>query len=530
MREHRAAIRAVVLAGGDPVGRARGAARRSPDDAYVVAADSGSAPRRDARPARRLRRRRLSIRPTRPRSTRPRARARSSSVIPPRRTRPISSSRSTSPQRPARAAIIVVVGGAAAASTTSSPTSRCSRRRASPTSRSRRSCGDGARHGRARRRPPSRSRARRATSSRCCRSGGPARGITTTGLQYPLHGEDLAPGNDARRQQRARRRRRRSVVLEHGTLLVIQPVRRCAMKRARSIAASRCALVAARGRVQRRAASARARPDVGGRRKPSTTVVLLTHDSFAASKQVLADFTAQTGYKVKLVQPGDAGDDGQPGDPREGQPVADAFFGVDNTFLTRALDAGHLRSVHVDGPRRRVPAALQLDPEHRVTPIDDGDVCVELRHVVVRSRRPPARADVARRPHRPAYKNLTVVENAATSSPGLAFLLATIAAYGENGWQRLLDARCAPTACASSTTGRRPTRPTSPRAAGAATGRSSCRTRRSRGRRRRLEPAPRRRRPSASSRRRASGRWSSPACSHGAQNPAGRAGARSTSC
>jgi thiamine transport system substrate-binding protein len=34
----------------------------------------------------------------------------------------------------------------------------------------------------------------------------------------------------------------------------------------------------------------------------------------------------------------------------------------------------------------------------------------------------------------PQYKNLTVVENAATSSPGLAFLLATIKAKGDNGW------------------------------------------------------------------------------------------------
>jgi thiamine transport system substrate-binding protein len=35
----------------------------------------------------------------------------------------------------------------------------------------------------------------------------------------------------------------------------------------------------------------------------------------------------------------------------------------------------------------------------------------------------------------PAYRGLTVVTNAATSSPGLAFLLATIGAFGEDGWQ-----------------------------------------------------------------------------------------------
>ncbi len=37
---------------------------------------------------------------------------------------------------------------------------------------------------------------------------------------------------------------------------------------------------------------------------------------------------------------------------------------------------------------------------------------------------------------KPAYKSTLVVENPATSSPGLAFLLATIARSGEGGWQQ----------------------------------------------------------------------------------------------
>ena len=71
-----------------------------------------------------------------------------------------------------------------------------------------------------------------------------------------------------------------------------------------------------------------------------TTVTLLTHSSFAVSKDVLADFTRQTGYKVKILQPSDAGVMVNEAILRKQNPVADALFGVDNTFLTRALDAG----------------------------------------------------------------------------------------------------------------------------------------------------------------------------------------------
>jgi thiamine transport system substrate-binding protein len=164
-----------------------------------------------------------------------------------------------------------------------------------------------------------------------------------------------------------------------------------------------------------------------------TTVRLLTHSSFAVSKDVLAAFTAQTGYKVKIVQQGDAGVMVNAAILRKNDPVADALFGVDNTFLTRALDAG-IFDPYVARDVDALPAALQVDPQHRVTPIDESDVCVDYdTSWFGNDGRPPAPTSLddlvdAR------YKNLVVVENAATSSPGLAFLLATIAAKGESGW------------------------------------------------------------------------------------------------
>jgi thiamine transport system substrate-binding protein len=165
-----------------------------------------------------------------------------------------------------------------------------------------------------------------------------------------------------------------------------------------------------------------------------TTVVLLTHSSFAVSKSVLAAFTAQTGYKVRLVQPGDAGVMVNEAILRKSDPVADALFGVDNTFLTRALDAGIFAPYAAPG-LASVPAALQVDAQqHRVTPIDESNVCVDYdASWFGHDGRPPKPSSLDDLID-PRYKKLTVVENASTSSPGLAFMLATIAAKGESGW------------------------------------------------------------------------------------------------
>ncbi len=109
------------------------------------------------------------------------------------------------------------------------------------------------------------------------------------------------------------------------------------------------------------------------------------------------------------------------------------LFGVDNTFLTRALDADLFvpyDAAGLDG----VPEELQLDPEHRVTPIDYGDVCVnyDIAALAAAGVAPPQTLDDL---IDPAYRGMLAVEDPATSSPGLAFLLGTIAQYGVDGWQ-----------------------------------------------------------------------------------------------
>ncbi len=162
-------------------------------------------------------------------------------------------------------------------------------------------------------------------------------------------------------------------------------------------------------------------------------VVLITHDSFGVDKKTLADFEAQSGIKVKLLAQGDAGAMVNILVLTKQNPLGDAVFGVDNTFASRALDAGILQPY-------RSPLAAQgsvrysVNRDNRLSAVDFGDVCVNVDHGYFAAKKiaePRTFEDLAL----PAYKNLLEVESPATSSPGLAFLLGTIAHFGESGWQ-----------------------------------------------------------------------------------------------
>ncbi len=162
------------------------------------------------------------------------------------------------------------------------------------------------------------------------------------------------------------------------------------------------------------------------------TVQLVTHDSFNVSEDVLAAFTEETGIEVEILQGGDAGQVVNQAVLSAGNPQGDVLFGVDNTLLSRALDADVFEPHEAEG-LDAVDPSLILDDQHRVTPIDRGDVC--LNHDVAAFEEsgvpvPETLADLTDE----AYRGMLVVENPATSSPGLAFLLATIAEFGEEGW------------------------------------------------------------------------------------------------
>jgi thiamine transport system substrate-binding protein len=165
----------------------------------------------------------------------------------------------------------------------------------------------------------------------------------------------------------------------------------------------------------------------------SNTVVLVTHDSFAIPRQVKAAFEQESGLRLTILQGGDAGEMVNRALLTKGNPQGDVLFGIDNNLLSRALDEG-LFEPYVAGLLEFVDAPYLIDPTHSVTPIDHGDVCLNVDRTWFASHRvapPQTLADLAQ----PNYKGLLVVENPATSTPGLAFMLATIARFGEDGWQ-----------------------------------------------------------------------------------------------
>ncbi len=166
-------------------------------------------------------------------------------------------------------------------------------------------------------------------------------------------------------------------------------------------------------------------------------VTLVTHDSFAIGEDVLAEFTENTGIQVEILQSGDAGEMLNKAILSRGNPLGDVLFGVDNSFLSRALEYDIF--LPYESPLlEHVPPEFQLDEQFRVTPIDYGDVCLNYDVAWFDERElplPQSLADLTE----PQYRGLLVVENPATSSPGLAFMLATIGVFGTEGEMTWLD-------------------------------------------------------------------------------------------
>lgn len=173
--------------------------------------------------------------------------------------------------------------------------------------------------------------------------------------------------------------------------------------------------------------------------KAEDTLTIMTHDSFSISKEIVADFEQRNNAKVQFLKAGDAGAALNQAILTKKNPLADVFFGVDNTFLSRAWKADIFES-YSSPMLRNIPKKLQLDTHNRLLPVSYGDVCLNIDKAWFSQMGLPA-------PQRledlikPAYKGLTVVQNPATSSPGLAFLLATVAHFGEQHylayWKKL---------------------------------------------------------------------------------------------
>ncbi|MCC6956939.1 MAG: thiamine ABC transporter substrate-binding protein [Anaerolineales bacterium] len=173
----------------------------------------------------------------------------------------------------------------------------------------------------------------------------------------------------------------------------------------------------------------------------AATLRVMTHDSFAISESVLAQFETQNNVKVQFLKSGDTGTALNKAILAKDNPLADVFYGVDNTFLSRALDEG-IFDAYASPLLEQIPDDFELDATHHALPVDYGDVCVNYDKAFLADHGltpPGSLADLAL----PEYKGLLVVQNPATSSPGLAFLLATIANFGEDGyldyWAKLVE-------------------------------------------------------------------------------------------
>lgn len=163
----------------------------------------------------------------------------------------------------------------------------------------------------------------------------------------------------------------------------------------------------------------------------ATTLTVVTHDSFNVSESVLAAFETANDVRVQLLKSGDAGTMVNQAVLSKDAPLGDVMYGVDNTFLSRALNAD-LYTPYPSPALTTVPKEFQVDPLYRVTPVDYGDVCLNYDTAYFTAHK-LAVPDSLKALTDPAYKSLLVVENPATSSPGLAFLLATIREFGVQG-------------------------------------------------------------------------------------------------
>ena len=170
------------------------------------------------------------------------------------------------------------------------------------------------------------------------------------------------------------------------------------------------------------------------------TITLVTHDSFAVSDGILDTFTKQTGIKVVVAKGKDAGVMVNEAVLTKGKPTGDVLWGTDNTLLSRAVKEKIFLPYKSPELGKLDPAAVALVPGNEATPVDLGDVCINTDTAYFAGKNlavPTTLDDLAD----PKYKDLFVVPSAATSSPGLAFMLATVAKYGPDKyidyWKKL---------------------------------------------------------------------------------------------
>lgn len=167
---------------------------------------------------------------------------------------------------------------------------------------------------------------------------------------------------------------------------------------------------------------------------PSETkaVEVLAYDSLELSDELLTRFTEETGYTAQITQLSSGGEMVNKLVLTKDNPLGDVVFGVDNITAYRAIEAGVFSE---DKPEVDAAIMEQGIPEAPgLVPFDQGDVCVNIDHDWFRAisrEKPQTFEDLLK----PENKDLLVAMNPTSSSPGMAFLVATISKFGDN-WQQ----------------------------------------------------------------------------------------------
>ncbi len=162
------------------------------------------------------------------------------------------------------------------------------------------------------------------------------------------------------------------------------------------------------------------------------SLTVLTHDSFSVSEDVIAEFEEKNNVKLSFIKGGDVAATLNRAIISKNSPLADVIYGVDNTFLSRA-ETGDILESYASPLLSDIPDAFKLAKDNLLTPVDYGDVCInyDKAYFADKSLTPPqSLVDLTK----PEYKGLLVIENPATSSPGLAFLFATINEFGVDNY------------------------------------------------------------------------------------------------
>ncbi len=163
---------------------------------------------------------------------------------------------------------------------------------------------------------------------------------------------------------------------------------------------------------------------------------VVTHASFELPKELIAGFEAKAGVKLSLIKAGDAGEMLNKLILTRAQPIGDVVYGLDNALVAKAQAAGVIEPYAGDAAKRNSAAALPFG----MVPVDYGHVTLNIDRAWFDKNKlalPTSLEMLAQ----PKYKGLLVVQNPATSSPGFAFLAATVAGLGEkpafDWWARM---------------------------------------------------------------------------------------------